>query len=93
MMSNPLYQKHVISIPDMSREELELVVQTAARLKADPQPELLKNKVIASCFFEASTRTRLSFETAISRLGVLLSALITVAIPPLPKKGKPWPTR
>ena len=63
---NPLYQKHIISINDLSREELELVLETAAKLKANPQPELLKHKVIASCFFEASTRTRLSFETSSS---------------------------
>ena len=63
-MANPLYQKHIISINDLSREDLELVLATAAKLKANPQPELLKHKVIASCFFEASTRTRLSFETS-----------------------------
>ncbi|KTG60334.1 aspartate carbamoyltransferase catalytic subunit, partial [Klebsiella pneumoniae] len=67
-MANPLYQKHIISINDLSREDLELVLATAAKLKANPQPELLKHKVIASCFFEASTRTRLSFETSMHRL-------------------------
>ncbi|MGL5337013.1 MAG: aspartate carbamoyltransferase, partial [Enterovibrio sp.] len=36
---------------------------------ATPAPHLLKGKVVASCFFEASTRTRLSFETAVQRLG------------------------
>lgn len=61
-MANPLYQKHIISINDLSRDDLNLVLATAAKLKANPQPELLKHKVIASCFFEASTRTRLSFE-------------------------------
>ncbi|QFG76975.1 hypothetical protein DMB90_20510 [Raoultella planticola] len=61
--------KHIISINDLSREDLELVPATAAKLKANPQPELLKHKVIASCFFEASTRTRLSFETSMHRLG------------------------
>lgn len=66
---NPLYQKHIISIADLSRDELELIVSTAQQLKNTPRPELLKNKVIASCFFEASTRTRLSFETAAQRLG------------------------
>ena len=60
-MANPLYQKHIISINDLSRDDLNLVLATAAKLKANPQPELLKHKVIASCFFEASTRTRLSF--------------------------------
>ena len=51
-MANPLYQKHIISINDLSRDDLNLVLATAAKLKANPQPELLKHKVIASCFFE-----------------------------------------
>ncbi|MDN0077196.1 aspartate carbamoyltransferase [Crenobacter sp. SG2303] len=68
-MANPLYRKHIISIPDFSREELELVVDTAGRLKHAPRNDLLKDKLIGSCFFEPSTRTRLSFETAVQRLG------------------------
>ncbi|MDF2155994.1 aspartate carbamoyltransferase [Vibrio sp. CAU 1672] len=68
-MANSLYQKHIISIPELSREELELIVETAGQLKKTPRPELIKNKVVASCFFEPSTRTRLSFETAIQRIG------------------------
>ena len=68
-MTNTLYNKHIISIPELSREELELIVTTAGRLKKSPAPNLIKNKVIASCFFEPSTRTRLSFETAIQRIG------------------------
>lgn len=68
-MNNPLYQNNIISIADLTRSDLELILQTAHSLKQNPQPELLKNKVIASCFFEASTRTRLSFETAVQRLG------------------------
>lgn len=68
-MANSLYKKHIISIPELSREELELIIQTAAQIKTEPQPDLIKGKVIASCFFEPSTRTRLSFETAIQRIG------------------------
>ncbi len=68
-MANTLYKKHIISISELSREELELIVKTAGQLKAEQKPELIKNKVIASCFFEPSTRTRLSFETAIQRIG------------------------
>ncbi len=68
-MTNPLYKKHVISITDLTRSEMELVVSTAQRLKAEPDTRLLKDKLVASCFFEASTRTRLSFETAVQRLG------------------------
>ncbi|NQF18743.1 aspartate carbamoyltransferase, partial [Enterobacter hormaechei] len=44
---NPLYQKHIISINDLSREELELVLETAAKLKANPQPELLMEQLPA----------------------------------------------
>lgn len=68
-MATSLHNKHIISISQLSREELELIVDTAGKLKAAPNPTLLQNKVIASCFFEASTRTRLSFETAVQRLG------------------------
>ena len=58
-MTNPLYNKHVISISDLTRSDMELVVATAQRLKAEPDSRLLKDKLVASCFFEASTRTRL----------------------------------
>ncbi|NRN27469.1 aspartate carbamoyltransferase [Photorhabdus heterorhabditis] len=87
-MANPLYRKHIISINDLNREDLELVLQTAAALKARPQPDLLKHKVIASCFFEASTRTRLSFETAIHRLGASVVGFSDSSNTSLGKKGE-----
>ncbi len=68
-MSNRLFKRDIISISDLCREDIELILATAATLKYSPDTTLLKGKVIASCFFEASTRTRLSFETAIQRLG------------------------
>lgn len=87
-MANPLYRKNIISVNDLSRDELELVLATAARLKATPQPELLKHKVIASCFFEASTRTRLSFESAIQRLGASVVGFSDGGNTSLGKKGE-----
>lgn len=60
---------HIISIRDLSKEQLMHIVKTAEGLAADPKPDLLKGKVLATLFFEPSTRTRLSFETAMSRLG------------------------
>ena len=87
-MANPLYHKHIISINDLSREDLELVLRTAAGLKANPQPELLKHKVIASCFFEASTRTRLSFETSMHRLGASVVGFADGSNTSLGKKGE-----
>lgn len=68
-MVNPLYQKHFLSIVDLSRPTLEFIIDAGLTLKAHPQNDLLRDRVIAVCFFEPSTRTRLSFETAILKLG------------------------
>lgn len=68
-MPNPLYKQNVISISDLTSEQLELLLQTALKLKANPRGDLLEGRLIGSCFFEPSTRTRLSFETAVQRLG------------------------
>lgn len=87
-MANSLFQKHIISIPELSRKELELIVETAGQLKATPNPELLRNKVVASCFFEPSTRTRLSFETAIQRLGGTVVGFDNAGNTSLSKKGE-----
>jgi aspartate carbamoyltransferase catalytic subunit len=69
VMANPFYQQDVLSIKDLSLAQIELVLKTAADLKKNPPHDLLKNKIIANCFFEPSTRTRLSFESAALRLG------------------------
>lgn len=87
-MTNPLFNKHIISIADLTRAELELIVDTAAQLKQSPRPQLLHNKVIASCFFEPSTRTRLSFETAVQRLGGTVIGFDTPGNTSLANKGE-----
>lgn len=87
-MANSLFNKHIISISELSREELELIVKTAGQLKAEQKPELIKNKVIASCFFEPSTRTRLSFETAIQRIGGSVIGFDNGGNTSLAKKGE-----
>ncbi|MCL3781215.1 aspartate carbamoyltransferase [Prolixibacteraceae bacterium JC049] len=61
--------KHLISITDYSKEDYMRIMELAADFEANPNQNLLDGKVVASMFFEPSTRTRLSFETAISRLG------------------------
>ncbi|WWP02180.1 MAG: aspartate carbamoyltransferase [Candidatus Dasytiphilus stammeri] len=68
-MDNTIYLKHIISINNLTRTDLDLVLKTAAFFKLNSHSTLLHNKIIASCFFESSTRTRLSFESAIYRLG------------------------
>lgn len=88
LMTNPLYHKHIISINDLNRDDLESVLHVADKLKQHPNSQLLKDKVIASCFFEASTRTRLSFETAIHRLGASVVGFADGSNTSLGKKGE-----
>lgn len=61
--------KSVVSINDLAREEILCVIKRAKELKNKQQPKLLAGKIMASCFFEPSTRTKLSFETAMEKLG------------------------
>jgi len=68
-MINPLYQQDILSIKDLSIEQIQLILKTAKHLKQDPASTHIRGKLIANCFFEASTRTRLSFESAALRLG------------------------
>ncbi|HKJ77915.1 MAG TPA: aspartate carbamoyltransferase [Prolixibacteraceae bacterium] len=62
-------KKDLISITDYSKDEYLKIMKLAAEFEENPNQDLLNGKVVASLFFEPSTRTRLSFETAISRLG------------------------
>ncbi|MEG1935887.1 MAG: aspartate carbamoyltransferase, partial [Rikenellaceae bacterium] len=61
--------KSLVSIGDFSKDEIVRIMELAAHFEANPNERLLQGKVIATLFFEPSTRTRLSFETAINRLG------------------------
>lgn len=61
--------KSLVSINDISRDEILHILDLAADFEADPTQRLLYGKVVATLFFEPSTRTRLSFESAINRLG------------------------
>ncbi|NOQ55268.1 MAG: aspartate carbamoyltransferase [Nanohaloarchaea archaeon] len=65
----------IISIRDLSKPDILLILERAKKIEQmlsdNPKStlDIAKDKVIASLFFEPSTRTRLSFETAINRLG------------------------
>lgn len=61
--------KNLVSITDFTREEYLKILELAAEFEAKPRQDILKGYVIATLFFEPSTRTRLSFETAINGLG------------------------
>lgn len=61
--------KSLVSIDDLSTEEVLKILDLAGEFEKEPISKLLDGKVVATLFFEPSTRTRLSFESAISRLG------------------------
>lgn len=58
-----------VTIANLSRENIMYLIQMAQEFEKHPNRELLKGKVVATLFYEPSTRTRLSFETAANRLG------------------------
>lgn len=65
-------RRHIISTKDFSREEIDFILDRAERLEPYARAgglNLLKDKLVATLFFEPSTRTRLSFEAAVKRLG------------------------
>ncbi len=63
--------KHILGSADFSRDEIKNIIDEASRVKANPAQyaNALNGKIIATLFFEPSTRTRLSFESAALRLG------------------------
>ena len=87
-MTNPLFQKDIISVSEFTKEHIELILKTARELKAHPRNDLLNGKLIGVTFFEGSTRTRLSFETAIHRLGGQVIGFPDAANTSLGKKGE-----
>lgn len=61
--------RSLVSINDYTREEMIHILDLAEGFEKEPHQNLLKGRVIASLFFEPSTRTRLSFESAIQKIG------------------------
>lgn len=61
--------KSLISIQDFSKEEILHILDIAKEFEKNREQNFLAGKVIACLFFEPSTRTRLSFEAAVNRLG------------------------
>ncbi len=62
-------KRSLVSINDLSREKILQLLDVAKKFEENPNRDILAGKVIGSLFFEPSTRTRLSFETAAMRLG------------------------
>ena len=65
--------RDVISIKDFSKEEINYILNYTKKMvpyaKGEKHTDILREKILSSLFFEPSTRTRLSFESAMNRLG------------------------
>jgi len=65
--------KHIISANQFNKNDIEKILSQSALMekqyKKNKVKQVLKNKIVACVFFEPSTRTRLSFETAALKLG------------------------
>ena len=63
-------EKHnFVTIADLSKEKLLYLLEMAQEFEKHSNRELLKGRLVATLFFEPSTRTQLSFQTAANRLG------------------------
>jgi aspartate carbamoyltransferase catalytic subunit len=70
-MDEMFNKKHVVSMRDLTREDVEFILDCAERMMpyAKSGMRVLQNRILALLFFEPSTRTRLSFDSAMKRLG------------------------
>lgn len=71
--------RSLVSINDYTKEEYLKILDLAEEFEANPKQPLLDKYVVATLFFEPSTRTRLSFESAASRLGAKVIGFSDVA--------------
>ncbi|MCL2711942.1 MAG: aspartate carbamoyltransferase [Methanomassiliicoccaceae archaeon] len=68
------YDKDIVSIRDLNRKQIEEILEVSERMvpyaMGDKRTKCLEGRILGNLFFEPSTRTRLSFESAAHRLGI-----------------------
>jgi len=64
--------QHLVDTDDLSIQQIKQIISDAKSFKANKPPQLLKDKILITLFFEKSTRTRSSFEIAGKRLGAAM---------------------
>lgn len=65
-----LFNKSIVNIQDLSKQQILEIIDLSQKIKNKPlNPNLLNGVLMGSCFFEPSTRTKLSFESAMKKLG------------------------
>ena len=84
--------RDIISIRDFSKKELLYVLSIAKKIESNSNPNLLKGNIASLLFFEPSTRTRLSFASAIKKLGGNTIGFAKAAVTSLKKGESLWDT-
>ncbi len=84
--------RDIISINDFSKEELLHILKVVNQMDQKPRKNLLKGKILAALFFEPSTRTRLSFISAMEQLGGDVVGFSTAGVTSIQKGESLWDT-
>ena len=92
MVQGTFKGRDVLSISDFSREDLLHILEVARKLEKKPRPALLQGKIMASLFFEPSTRTKLSFAASMHKLGGEVIGFADAATTSVKKGETLWDT-
>ena len=84
--------RDIISIHDFSKQELLYILKISKLMEKKSNPELLKNKILATLFFEPSTRTRLSFISAMEQLDGKVMGFANIGVTSIKKGETLWDT-
>ena len=88
MNINDMENRSLVTIAEHSKEKILYMLEMAKEFEAKPNRHLLDEKVVATLFFEPSTRTRLSFETAANRVSAHVSSVSATLKPPARPRAK-----
>ena len=84
--------RDIISIHDFSKNELLFILKASKLMEKKPKADLLKSNILANLFFEPSTRTRLSFTSAMEQLGGKVMGFASGGVTSLKKGETLWDT-
>jgi len=84
--------RDIVSINDFSKQELLYILKIAKQMEQKSKPDLLKNNILATLFFEPSTRTRLSFTSAMEQLGGKVMGFSSISTTSVKKGETLWDT-
>ncbi|MBI2651086.1 aspartate carbamoyltransferase [Candidatus Woesearchaeota archaeon] len=84
--------RDIISINEFSKQELLYILKIAGLMEKKPNPNLLNDKILATLFYEPSTRTRLSFTSSMEQLGGKVIGFASPGVSSVKKGETLWDT-